>query len=220
MTKMSLSSRIAVGFGVGVLTCVAVAPAASAQVEPEYPPQEPTSAAGVCVGDIPFFQYQVDFGSEGEFVGRPMTITFVNPAGDDFVIDTVVPDAGDSAQVLWPGASENPPDWPGWVLVDGQWVESTDDPGAFTRAPGGVTVEFSTNPTLTTSVTYPPATAVCANPENPPTTPPSSPPSTPTRGGLATTGAEFAGLAVVGAGLVAGGAALVVASRRRTKTAA
>jgi LPXTG-motif cell wall-anchored protein len=157
--------RVAALLGVATLSAAAVAPSAVAQ---EYPPPSPTRAAGVCVGDIPFFAYEVDFGSD-DFVGQPMTITFVNPSGDDFVIPTTVPGIGEPAAVLWPGASEDPEDWPGWELnSEGIWVETTEDTGAFTRAPGGVTVEFETNPTLTTSVTYPPATEACANPQQGP----------------------------------------------------
>ncbi len=126
----------------------------------------PTRAAGVCVGDVPYFAYEVDFGDD-DFVGDAMTITFVNPDGDDAVIETTVPAAGERGVVLWPGASEDPQDWPGWELnEDGVWVETTEDEGAFTRAPGGVEVLFETNPTLDTTVTYPPASAICANPKN------------------------------------------------------
>lgn len=156
------TSRVLAALGTAALATAITAPAALAA--PDYPPTSPTTAAGVCVGDVPFLAFQVDFGSD-EVVGDPMTVTFVNPAGDDFVIDTVVPAVGESASVLWPGASQDPADWPGWELnEDGVWVETTQDAGAFTRAPGGVAVEFETNPTLTTSVTYPPASAICANP--------------------------------------------------------
>jgi hypothetical protein len=155
-------SRLAAALGAAALSTTAFVPAAFAA--PDYPPTTPTAVSGVCVGDIPYLAYQVDFGDDS-FVGDPMSITFVNPAGDDFVISTVVPAVGEPAAVLWPGASEDPEDWPGWELnADGVWVETTDDAGAFTRAPGGVEVQFATNPTLTTSVTYPPSTAVCANP--------------------------------------------------------
>ena len=156
--------RTAAALGTAALVAAAVAPSAFAQ---EYPPPSPTAAQGVCFGDIPYLAYQVDFGDD-DLVGEPMTITFVNPNGEDFVIVTVVPAVGETGATLWPGASVDPEDWPGWELnEDGIWVETTEDEGAFTRAPGGVELRFETNPTLTTSVTYPPSTAVCANPTNP-----------------------------------------------------
>lgn len=212
-----MSFRPVTALAAATVLVASSAPAALA-VDEEYPPTIPTRVAAVCVGDVPFLSYAVDFGENNAFVGRPMTITFVNPAGENFVIDTTVPAPGTSQQVLWPGASVSPPDWPGWVLdADGQWVESTTDPGAFTRAPGGVEVQFAVNPTLTTRVTYPPASAVCANPKN----------VTPTGGGVpgggvpsgggesipATGGSLLPGI-LGGAALLLGGG-LVAASRRK-----
>jgi LPXTG-motif cell wall-anchored protein len=211
--------RVAAGVGVAALCSTAILPAALAQ---EYPPPSPTRAAGVCVGDIPFFEYETDFGDDS-LVGGPMTITFINPGGADFVINTTVPPVGERAVVLWPGASVDPEDWPGWELdADGIWVETTEDEGAFTRAPGGVGVEFTTNPTLTTSVTYPPATAVCANPENPsgddvpqPTTQSADAAAAPAAETTPDTGANAVLPVVLGLLGVGIGALLVVAARRR-----
>lgn len=204
-------TRILAVAGATALTCIAVAPAALAAT---YPPTSPTLAAGVCVGDIPYFAYEVDFG--GEFVGDPMTITFVNPDGNDYVIDATVPEAGEAQAVLWPGAAEAPnEDWPGWELdSNGTWVETTDDAGAFTRAPEGVEVVFATNPSVSTSVTYPPSTESCANPAT----------AVPTAlsggsgGGneMPHTGGN-AMPAILGAAALAVGGGLVVASKVRNK---
>ena len=156
------ATRIAAALGAAALCSTTAIPAALAA--PEYPPTSPTRAAAICIGDIPYFAYEVDFGDDNS-VGNSMTITFVNPGGPDSVISTTVPAVGERGVVLWPGASEDPQDWPGWELNDeGEWVETTEDEGAFTRAPGGVEVRFETNPTLTTPVEYPPASEICANP--------------------------------------------------------
>ena len=219
---MNITRSIAV-LGIAAVCSTAGLPAALAA--PEYPPTSPTRAAGVCVGDIPFFAYGVDFGDDS-LVGQPMTITFVNPDGDDFVIDTAVPAASEEATVLWPGASVDPQDWPGWELnAAGEWVQTTGDAGAFTRAPGGVEVRFTTNPTLTTSVTYPPASAICANPPRSGDTPGGTPPQqqggdaatvpTPIADTIPQTGAGAALPLVLGLlGLGIGGG-LVLAARRR-----
>lgn len=226
---------------------VTLAAPAVAQEEPEYPPTTPTAADGICVGDIPYFQYAVDFGPNVP-LDATVTITFVNPNGQS-VIYTGQPLSG---TVIWPGASENPQDWPGWSLLDGQWVEDPNDLGAYTRVPEGVQVIFELEgaalgpttlmatalapisvlfqdvATLTTTTTYPPATSVCANPPTGTTPPPDEPsddgtgePSTatPQQGGLAATGAQTAGLLIAGGGLLAGGTALVISSRRRAKRA-
>jgi LPXTG-motif cell wall-anchored protein len=224
-------SRRAAGLaGVACLALAAGAPVAAAQDDggddPKYPPTIPTAASGVCVGDVPYFQYAVDFG-DPSLVGNTMTITFVNPNGDSEVITTTVPAAGETATVLWPGASVDPPDWPGWDFVDGTWVPTTTDRGAYTRAPGGVTVVFETNPTLSSTVTYPPASAICANPVNenpppgnpppgnPPGGPPGNPPTSTPPGGLPQTGAAIGSVALLGGGLIAAGTAAVAVSRRR-----
>lgn len=243
-TARRSTARAFASVGAAALVVAAAAPFAGAQDAPDYPPRSPSLADGVCVGDIPYFEYQVDFGSD-EFVGNPMTITFVNPDGPNVDYDVVVPEPGERQQVIWPGASEDPPDWPGWVntgtVDEPNWVQSTADAGAFTRASGGVQVNFETNPTETITVTYPPASAVCANPplsdrpdepgpdqpgepEQPgaPTTS-EAPPVTTAGGqppGLAVTGVEAAGLVLAGAALLGGGTALVVTSRRRSRSSA
>lgn len=215
------------GAGAVALCAMAFAPTALAA---DYPPSAPTMADGICVGDIPYFSYEVNFGSD-QYVGRPMTITFVNPAGADYTINTTVPAAGQRQSVLWPGAAEQPnPDWPGWELdASGKWVETTTDAGAFTRAPGGVVVKFATNPTVSTSVTYPPASAVCANPTNPGTTAGDTETSTNGGGSSATptgssaagttpkTGADLALPVALGLTALGVGGGLLVAARARRK---
>lgn len=211
-----MNSRMWGALGAAAVVLASAAPAAAVP----YPPTAPALVQGVCVGDIPYFSYSVDFGENGKFVGRPMTITFVNPGGEDFVINTTVPAPGQTQQVLWPGASVSPQDWPGWVLdSSGNWVESSTDTGAFTRAPGGVTVKFATNPTLSTNVTYPPATSACANPKRAATSGSSiadtALTSTQDTAGkpMPETGANLGAAAAAGVALIAG-AALVLAARR------
>ena len=95
----------------------------------------------------------------------------------------------------------------------------------------GITVSFDVNPHYQTTVTYPPASAKCANPpqstppnpppappENPPTTPPTTPPGVnrpPTNPPLPNTGGPNGGLIGIGALLLLGGVALV---RRTTRS--
>ncbi|GAA5200740.1 hypothetical protein [Microbacterium jejuense] len=130
-----------------------------AQAEIGTCPLVPGDIDSVCVGDVPYLSYEVmlpeGFVADGK---NPVTITFVNPDGADYVV-TGKPLSG---KILWPGASDGEPKmWPGWDLVDGQYVQ-TDGNFAWTR--DETTVRFDVNPTYSTVVVYPQASAECANP--------------------------------------------------------
>ncbi|KAF2414776.1 hypothetical protein B1729_02800 [Microbacterium sp. B35-04] len=175
-------------------------------------PLVPGEIQSVCVGDVPYLGYQVTL-PEG-FVpdsANPVTITFVNPDGEDYV----VADQPLSGALLWPGASDGEPKmWPGWDLVDGEYVE-TDGNFAWTRA--GVTVEFDVNPTYTTVVEYPQAAALCANPPVGDDDPTTGTPTSTDAEALAVTGGGINPIVVAagGAALVAGIAVVTIAAYRR-----
>jgi hypothetical protein len=159
----------------------------------------------VCVGDIPYLSYAVDFPG-----ATAVDITFLNPGGEDLSY----PGQPLSGQVLWPGASDVFPfDWPGWELVDGVWVEADD---GFLWARETVTVVFTVNPTAEVQVDYPEATSACANPTNaPPGAAP--PPGSPT---LPFTGSHDAGtIALAATSLVAAGVLGLAVARRRHEQA-
>jgi hypothetical protein len=202
-------------------------------------PLVPGDIQSICQGDVPYLGYAVTL-PEG-FVTEdptPVTITFVNPDGEDYVVT----DQALAGSLLWPGAKETEPKmWPGWQLVDGTYVQ-TDGNFAWTRE--GVTVRFDVNPTYSTVVEYPAASALCANPPKqvvspePPTEVPGEEPGTEEPGaeepaaeqpavsasapdGLAATGGGVSPLLPIagGAGLLLGLAALLtVAYQRRRAT--
>lgn len=169
-------------------------------------PLLPGDISSVCVGDVPYLGYSVSL-PEGVTADSPtpVTITFVNPSGEDYVIENQ-PLFG---TVLWPGASATEPKmWPGWALVNGEYVE-TEGNFAWTRA--GVTVLFEVNPTYETVIEYPQATALCAN----------APASGDGAAALAVTGSTVPVWAIGGAAaaVLAGVAFTVFAvMRRRTTT--
>ncbi len=182
----------------------------------------PGEIESVCVGDVPFLGYEVTLPEGFEIEDdAPVTITFVNPDGEDYVVPGTHPLSG---TVLWPGASNVAPKmWPGWELVNGEYVK-TD--GNFDWIRNGVTVRFEVNPSYETEVEYPAASALCANPP----VGGGDEPSTPTTGTPASTDPKA--LAATGGGIspmfaVAGGAALFagiatvafVAYRRRHASA-
>jgi len=131
-------------------------------------PLELTAIGAECISDIPYLSYEIDYPP-----GQSATITFLNPAGPDVVYE----DVPLSGSVLWPGASEDPPDWPGWIREDGVWVEADD---GFLWARGTVSVLFEVNPSTVVTVSYQQGTGACADPNpdvvggvviTPPTTP-------------------------------------------------
>jgi hypothetical protein len=106
----------------------------------------------VCVDDFPFIDYAVSGDVAGD---ARATIEIADVNG--VVVQTLV-DQPLSGRLIWPGASVDPPDWPGWVLDDdGVWVEDPTD--AVLRE--DLTVTVSVNPSVSDTVAYPPATPTC-----------------------------------------------------------
>ena len=129
---------------------------------------------------------------------------------------------GTTVDILYPGTSVNPDgsiaDVPGWILQpNGLWVLDPTD--TFLR--NGITLTYVLNPTATATVTYPPESATCANPENPPPglptrTPPGATPggTVPPGGTLPSTGSNT-GLLIAAALFLLSGAGLAATGRRR-----
>jgi LPXTG-motif cell wall-anchored protein len=231
MTRFTHAARRGLAaVGVAGIAAVGFVPAASADEVPDPQYAGPSTLSTVCVGDIPYLSGTVDFGDpfaneDGEWEWR-------DADGNLRLSGTFTTDDEGKATFneIWPGASEDPPDWPGWTLVDGEWVVDPTDEGAWTRFPEGVatTVSATVNPTVSASLVYPPATAICAGP---PTSTPPPPGETPpvcddTPGDnvnddlpvcqeLPVTGANVGTAALIGVGLVAVGAGAVALSRRR-----
>ncbi|MCG7286794.1 LPXTG cell wall anchor domain-containing protein [Cellulomonas sp. ACRRI] len=114
-------------------------------------------AEAICLAAAPALSYAVEpVGTSS----TTLTITWHNPGGADLV-QSGLPLSG---QVYWPGTvvvDGVVTDWPGWTqLPDGSWTEH--DAYDYTRPE--VEVTFEVNPSATTVVSYPPASAVCANP--------------------------------------------------------
>jgi LPXTG-motif cell wall-anchored protein len=108
----------------------------------------------VCQADIPYIQYAI------EVSGTPnttATITFIDNKGVEVARHENQPFTG---KLIYPGASVNPADWPGWKLENGKWVIDPTD----ANFRDGLTVRVEVNPTATASVTYPPATELCNGP--------------------------------------------------------
>jgi uncharacterized repeat protein (TIGR01451 family)/fimbrial isopeptide formation D2 family protein len=113
----------------------------------------------VCDGNVPYLRYDI---SVVDLPGADsVTITWVNPDGDDIVLADQ-PLTNLDPGILWPGAviddQGNPIDWPGWTLQDdGTWVEGDE----FDWVRPSVEVRFEVNPELSLTVDYPPSSPVC-----------------------------------------------------------
>ena len=166
----------------------------------------------VCIDDFPFISYEVSGDVEP---GETATVTVTDING---TVVTVLEDQPLSGQVLWPGASVDPPDWPGWILEDGVWVvDPTDE---VLREDLTITVEV--NPTATETVAYPPATSQCANPPDSPPTTTTAPPTSESSGTSTTTptlpatgGEQTTNGLLIAVFLLTAGGAILTAVRRR-----
>ncbi|MBD8079793.1 peptidase [Cellulosimicrobium arenosum] len=196
-----------------------LAGSAAAAADDVYVPEEPTIQLSIldpiCDGDVPYLRYEVDVtGTDNDTV----TITWLNPDGDD-VVEADLPLTG---RVPWPGAVAGPDgqgiDWPGWRLEGDTWVEGDE----FDWVRPSVDVLFQVNPETVATVDYPPSSPDCAtNPpgETPPPDGSTPPPATPVtyteeNPSLAATGATVGMYAAIAAGLAALGAVVVLLARR------
>ena len=167
----------------------------------------------MCVKDAPYIE--VTFGGQSQFNGRPATVTFRDLAGN--VVDTATAtfQAGTTVRFVYPGASVdaagNATDWPGWMFDGDEWVIDPSD--AHLR--DGLTVVIEVNPTATASVSYPPATAACASPEQVDPAPTTTTAPVPA-GALPQTGSSTAVLASIAAILLLAGGGALMATRRST----
>ncbi|WP_315095697.1 peptidase [uncultured Cellulomonas sp.] len=164
----------------------------------------------VCDNEVPKLRYKV------VAVGTPntkVTITWVNPGGDD----VVYADLPLEGTVNWPGAVEGPDgkgiDWPGWrQLADKSWVEGDE----FDWVRPSVNVLFQVNPELTVPVAYPPSSPNCHT--DPPGEDEVLAVGNPKAAVLSATGSDSGPLLAAAAGLVvvgAGAVTMVAIARRR-----
>jgi LPXTG-motif cell wall-anchored protein len=163
--------------------------------------------APACFNDAPYIE--IVFGDQPQYNGRTATVTFVANDGNVVGTETATYQAGTTVRFVYPGAevdaAGNPVDWPGWAFNGTQWVHDESD--AYLRE--GLTVVVEVNPTATGVVTYPDATAGCADPAVVPTTPAAVPSGT-----LPQTGSSTGLLAAIAGGLVLAGGATLFGVRR------
>jgi gliding motility-associated-like protein/uncharacterized repeat protein (TIGR01451 family) len=112
-----------------------------------------------CSNNVPYVSYNVtpdNFTAVGL-----LTVNWVDSSNTIVATATNLPLSG---TLLWPGAvvdgSGNGLDWPGWLLVNGEWFQGSD---GFELTRPSVTMVFTVNPTVSLTVNYPAATPSCAS---------------------------------------------------------
>lgn len=130
------------------------------------PTLDGTLVASQCVDDVPWIEYDVNvndpYGLSTD--DGTATFTFTAPGSDETYVKTV---AIGNGKFLWPGATATDngdgtwtaTGWPGWALVDDEWVTTGDDNFGWTR--NGVNVHIEVNPEMDVTLSYPPPTALC-----------------------------------------------------------
>jgi uncharacterized repeat protein (TIGR01451 family)/gliding motility-associated-like protein len=120
-------------------------------------PTMTVSASSYCSNNTPYVSYNVvadNFTPTGL-----LTINWIDSANNIVATQNNMPLSG---TVLWPGAvvdgSNNPTDWPGWILTGGQWLQGND---GFELTRPAVTMQFTLNPTKSVVVNYPGAASGC-----------------------------------------------------------
>jgi hypothetical protein len=133
------------------------------------------AASTVCVREVPTIR--ITFLNQfPTLAGQTGTLTMASVAtGAVLSTQPLVYQPGTTVDLLYPGTRVNADgsiaDVPGWNLNSaGFWVRDPAD--EFLRA--GINLTYTVNPTATATVSYPPESANCANPDGP------FPPGTPT----------------------------------------
>jgi len=137
-----------------------------------------SGATTICIREVPTIR--ITFGNTfPELAGRTGTLTMTTVTGNGVVsTQPLVYQPGTTVDILYPGTRVNPDgsiaDVPGWNLNSaGFWVRDPSD--AFLR--DGIRLTYTVNPTATATVTYPPESSSCANPDGPFPTGGSTPPT-------------------------------------------
>ncbi|OOG68575.1 gliding motility-associated C-terminal domain-containing protein [Flavobacterium sp. A45] len=122
-------------------------------------PTMTVSGEGICINDVPYFSYTTTANNFTPVDG--LTLTWTDSNNNVVATMTNLPLNG---KVLWPGAivddNGNGIDWPGWLLVDGKWIEGPD---GFENLRPTASITFTLNPSQTIVANYPPSDPFCTS---------------------------------------------------------
>ena len=126
-----------------------------------------------CFADVPWIDYSIELiDPDNQASNRDAELILTNGTETETIaLGTIGESNVIEGRILWPGAAVDAngkaAGWPGWQkTAAGEWVQTTGN-FAWTRALTSMTA--SVNPVAETAISYPPATAACANPPVPPT---------------------------------------------------
>ena len=160
-----------------IAAVLVVAPAAAFAADGDYPPPPPptlslagSTAGSVCNGGAPYLTYHVKLNDPGNISkGHTayLTLTDGKNSFPPIKLGDLDPATNEiSGSFLWPGASVDasgqPNGWPGWELINGQYVYTGGNLG-WTR--GDVTAKIDVNPEIVVPVSYPEESASCSGPK-------------------------------------------------------
>jgi hypothetical protein len=167
-------------------------------------------ATTVCIVEVPTIQI-IFANALPQLAGHTGTLTMTALNGTPVSTQSLVYQPNTTVNLLYPGTRVNADgsiaDVPGWNLnSDGFWVRDPSD--AFLR--DGIVLTYTVNPTATATVTYPPESSACANPNGP-----FPPGSTTMPDELPPTGNSSSDAFVVALLTLVAGSSIVLTARRR-----
>ncbi|AOW10256.1 hypothetical protein EM308_12485 [Flavobacterium gilvum] len=122
-------------------------------------PSMTVNGESICINDVPYFSYTTSANNFTPLNG--LTITWKDNNGNVVATMTNLPLNG---KVLWPGAvvdeKGNGIDWPGWLLVNGKWIQGAD---GFENLRPTASLTLTMNPSETIVVNYPPSDPLCTS---------------------------------------------------------
>lgn len=159
--------------GISLAAILALGASTAAHAADDYPPPPPgtatlagSSVVAECERDVPWIRFHIVLNDPDGQVTSSDARLVLSGGGQstEIALGTLV--GGElSGRVLWPGASVDnggtATGWPGWAFEEGQWVETSGN-YAWTR--GTISAVVHVNPELSVPLSYPPATAACADP--------------------------------------------------------
>ena len=159
ITYQICETALPINCDTAIITVVVEAPLISVTATPQ------------CVDDVPYLNYEIILEN---FTLNPDEVTIDWKDVNNTIVQTDLDIATSSinadgkevleGQLLWPGVvldvNGNIIDWPGWIFLDGQWIEGAD---GFEGLRPSAVITVSVNPSQTLVVDYPPATPFCVS---------------------------------------------------------